>query len=264
MKFAAGITLYNPNEQQIRRIASYTKTFDRVFLFDNSEPEYCKPEYPKSNKIRVLTLNANMGLPYAFNSIIDCCEGYDFLCILDQDSVFEAEDIKRLQSFIMSLNDLSIIGIVAPFVDLGYKLYNPSENVDIRKWVITSGSFVNLNVIRREGIRYDENYFIDKCDIDFCYQLRSFGYSILMYHNSTLHQSLGEESKRGKTNHNAIRHYYIFKSRYYFNNKWHRGLKKWFLNISQTLKHLIIILLLETERTKKLRSFIEAVKDSIR
>lgn len=264
MKFAAGITLYNYDSNTIERIRNYETAFDTIFLFDNSDPEYSHPIIITLNeKFIIITEHKNMGLPYAFNKILEKCGDYDFLCTLDQDSLFKLEDISRIKNLIESDLSLDKVGVVAPFIDYGYIKYNVSEQIDSRKWVITSGSFLNLRVIRKESIKYDEAYFIDKFEIDLCENLRKRGYQILMYHGSTLHQSLGEDSGHRHPNHSVLRHYYLFRNRFYFNRKWHGKAKRYFLNIAQTTRHMFFILMYEESKKEKIMIFRMAFKDFI-
>lgn len=261
MRIAAGITLYNYTNDQVQRIREYSKSFDKVFLFDNSEVDYPKPKLELDDRFIVIPGEGNRGLPYAFNSIIDRCGEYDFLCTLDQDSVFLTEDINKIKLYLESYKDKDNLGVIAPYIDYGYTKHTVSESVENKRWVITSGSFVNLNVLRKEKVYYDNAYFIDKFEIDLCEHLLALGYNVLMYHGSELHQSLGEASGHRHPNHSALRHYYLFRNRYYFNNKWHKGLKKWFLNIAQTIRHLILIALYEKQPIEKISMLSNALKD---
>lgn len=261
MRFGAGVTLYNPTEDQLKRITDLQNSFDKIFLFDNSEPWYSKPLYPHGEKFVLLTEGENKGLPYAFNAIIECCNEYDFLCTLDQDSIFEHEDIMRIRSFIESLENSDSIGIVAPFIDYGFTEHNNNVQTKKKKWVITSGAFINLKTIRKERFRYDENYFIDKFEIDLCMQMTKKGYEILMYYLSVLHQQLGENVGKAHSGHNALRHYYLFRNRFYFNCKWYTGPKKWFLNSAQTSRQIYQILRYENRKKSKLNALFEAYVD---
>ncbi len=261
MNFAAGVTLYNPTEEQLNQIAGLQMSFDKVYLFDNSEPSFQKPVYPQGEKIVLLSEHENKGLPYAFNTIISHCDEYDFLCTLDQDSTFTHEDIQSICSYIENLKDADRIGIVAPFIDYGYNPKDCDELVEEKKWVITSGAFVNLSVVRKEHFEYDENYFIDKFEVDLCWQMTTRGYEIQMYHPSVLHQQLGEKVGKARSSHNALRHYYLFRNRFYFNNKWYSGPKKWFLNFTQTTRHLYFVIASEPGKKEKLQAFISACAD---
>ena len=260
LRFVAGVTLYNPTIEELKHISDYSTSFEKIFLFDNSEPNYSRPRYEFNDKFEIITDGNNMGLPYAFNRIIEKCGDYDYLCTLDQDSVFAAEDIEKIKVFI-STHAQQGIGIVAPYIDYGFSKINLSETADEKNWVITSGSFVNLSVIKKHNLRYDLNYFIDKFEIDMCQQMIVKGYTILMYHGAVLHQLLGEKNGHRHTNHSVLRHYYLFRNRLYFNQKWHHGIKKLSLNLLQTLRHLYLILLYEDDKTSKMRAFVTAVSD---
>lgn len=261
MKFAVGVTLYNPEREQVERLVRLTESFDKVFLFDNSDRDVCGFEIPVSEKIHLISENGNRGLPYAFNKIIQQCTAFDFLCTMDQDSLFEADDISKMKTFIETSVDIRHIGVVAPFIDYGHQKYAVSDKLEKKTWVITSGSFVNLKVLRDEGVAYDDAYFIDKFEIDLCQQLLKRGFSVLMYHGATLHQALGEESGHNHPNHNELRHYYIFRNRFYFNNKWHYGFVKFFLNVTQTLRHVTLITLYENKKLVKLKMLKTAFYD---
>ena len=260
LRFVAGVTLYNPSIEELKNLSDYSASFEKIFLFDNSEPSYLRPEYEFNDKFEIITEGNNMGLPYAFNCIIEKCDDYDYLCTLDQDSVFAAEDIEKIKAFISAQNQLEI-GIVAPYIDYGFSNINFSETAEEKDWVITSGGFVNLSAIKKHSLRYDLNYFIDKFEIDLCQQMILKGYKILMYHGSVLHQSLGEINGHRHTNHSVLRHYYLFRNRLYFNNKWHHGVKKLFLNLLQTLRHFYLILMYEENKISKIKVFVVAVCD---
>ncbi len=261
MKFAAGIILYQPTKSQLENANCLALSFDKLFLFNNSENGYLFPEVSFHSHVEIIEGNGNKGLPYGFNSIIERCDNYDFLCTLDQDSIYNGEDILRIKEKIETISKIDEIGIIAPYIDYGYGNHHPSERLEDKRWVITSGSFVNLKVLREERLCYDEAYFIDKFEIDLCEQLKRKEYRVLMYHGATLHQRLGEESGHHYPNHSELRHYYLFRNRFYFNKKWHKSYVRISLNIAQTLRHMLMILLYEDNKINKIEKFIKAYFD---
>ena len=71
MKFAAGITLYNPTVENIRHVKEYVNLFDKVFIYDNSEPEFVKNYNPyirhivrRTREFLENSINPKTGLPY--------------------------------------------------------------------------------------------------------------------------------------------------------------------------------------------------------
>lgn len=261
MKFAAGITLYNPTDENIGTIKGLSSSFDKIFLFDNSDQKRNIERCVFGEKFEIISEGENKGLPYAFNKILERCSDYDFLCTLDQDSVFDDTDISAITNCIEKSVDINKIGVISPYIDYGYEIFHNKESVEEVEWTITSGSFVNLSVIRKERLHYDNNYFIDRMEVDMCKQLTSLGYKILVYHGAVLHQTLGEDSGHRHPNHSVLRNYYMFRNRFYFNNKWYGGIKKQFLNFSQTLRHIYLILMFEKDKLSKLQVLFEAYLD---
>ena len=86
---------------------------------------------------------------------------------------------------------------------------------------MTSGNLVNLKAYKKvKG--FNEDFFIDCVDFDFCFKVRDAGYEILEFEDSRLKHSLGDIKGYnifGKmvyvTNHNYIRRYYITRNRMY-------------------------------------------------
>lgn len=261
LNFAAGITLYNPTDEDISNIKGLSSSFDKIFIFDNSDQVSNIKRFVFGEKFEIISEGENKGLPYAFNKIIERCFDYDFLCTLDQDSVFDDTDIYAITNCIEKSEDINKIGVISPYIDYGYEPFHKIESVEEVEWTITSGSFVNLSVLRKERLQYDNNYFIDRMEVDMCKQLISLGYKILVYHGAVLHQTLGEDSGHRHPNHSVLRNYYMFRNRFYFNNKWYGGIKKQFLNFSQTLRHIYLILMYEKEKINKIAIMKEAYCD---
>ncbi len=264
MIFAAGVTLYNPTENQIENIKKYFSIFNKVYLYDNTDKE--------SNVINVrdfpsnviyLTEHQNNGLSVAFNNIAENAinDQCDFLCTLDQDSLYEEKDIKAMMKKIESLKSVDDIGIIAPFIYYGFGTIENKDELEEKRYVITSGSFVNLQVIKSTNIRYDEQYFIDKFEIDLGEQMKRSGYKVMMYYGSVLIQSLGDDNGHRHTNHSVLRHYYLFRNRFYFNKKWYGFFKRVALDLLQTARHVLLIWLYENKKGAKTRALFVAIKD---
>lgn len=273
MRFAAAITLYNPSDGQISNCCSYMNSFDIIFILDNSEQIDDRIEHTfKDAPYVYIKMDGNEGLPKAFNKVLDSeiIEQFDYLCTLDQDSVFSSSDIDNMKLFIEECNlgkiaalDNNIVSIYAPIIDYDNRLVN-EDGFEERKRVITSGSFINLSIIRTHKLRYDNNYFIDKFEIDLCQKMINLGYKIIVNHNSILKQSLGDGKKGTKSAHSALRHYYLFRNRLYFNHKYFGIVKRNFLNILQTGRHCMQILIYEDDKKHKMLQLPVAVKDYLK
>ncbi|MBR0395481.1 MAG: glycosyltransferase [Clostridiales bacterium] len=269
MKYACGITLYNPTDDIVERINNYSDVFDLVYLFDNTESkEKHLNFYSELNKIInkphiiYLSDSKNCGLPYAFNRIIDIVlkNDIDYLCTLDQDSDFRKEDIEAVKNYIHTHPE-QIFPLIAPRIIYQNEKFNKEETISVQRYVIASGSFINLYILKESGIRFDENYFIDRFEIDFEKQLQLSGYNIIQYNGAVLYQELGTSSGHKHPNHSELRHYYLFRNRLYYNNKYYSKIKRYLLNISQTIKHILLIVLFENNKILKLKQLYPAISD---
>lgn len=265
-RFVCGITLYRPDYSVINRIKDYSKCFVSVYIFDNTEIEY--KDFTLIDLINSISNivyfsdGINHGLPYAYNYIIDnISSDINYICTLDQDSVFLANDISSIENKISSLSDNMMYGIIAPYVLYDSKDYKKKDEILSVRYVITSGSFVSLDVLRQNGIKYDESYFIDKFEIDLGEQIKRKGYLIGQYQGAVLQQRLGELDSKGRRNHSPLRHYYLFRNRFYFNNKFYSFPKKQLLTFLQVIKHISIILFHEEDKRNKLKMLPQAFAD---
>lgn len=264
IKVACGVTLYNPEQDVLDRIVDYLLSFEKVFVFDNSDDgRYEHIDILKGyNNIVYMGGEGNFGLPYAYNSILshDEMKDIDYLCTMDQDSIFLKKDIASIINYLKHV-DSNRVAAVGPYINYFEEDYLKRDYAVNKSWIITSGTFLNLSIIRNNLIRYDENYFIDKFEIDLCKQLTDLGYLIQMYMGAELKQKLGSESGHRHPNHSPLRHRYLFRNRFYFNHKYYSLPKKWIYNVLQTVRHLLLILLFEEDKTEKIKAFILACHD---
>lgn len=262
MKFAAIVVLYNPTNKEVNHVLEYRKDFDKIYVFDNSSKCCSNVEsLCEDSKFQYICDNQNHGLAVAYNFGMKQAkeEGFSFLCILDQDSVFSANSIQRMKSYIKKHN-YSNVAIYAPYIQYGLE-----ENVDTSqtkkcKWVINSGAFLNLSLLEKKKIYYDENYFIDRLDRDYSKQIEQNELNIIQVKNCILQQTLGERLGNSSI-HSCLRNYYMFRNRFYYNRKFYHGWHGILMSFMQTIKQLIGIIVSRNDIRRNLQYFIYALKD---
>lgn len=263
MRFCLGVTLYNPKAEELERISGYLPYFDKVIVYDNSLSGRARGEWLADERMEYVFAGRNDGISAAVNYMIRRCseEGLECLCTLDQDSVFEARSI-RIMKRVIERKEYSDTAIFAPRVieGRGTPLLREPGTRETR-WAITSGSFLNIRLINRYHLRYDEKLFIDRCDRDFCEQARRAGLRIVVVEAAVLTQRLGERNRFGYPEHGVLRHYYIFRNRFYYNRKYYHGAERFFLNLAQTGKQIWLIVFCEGNKTRKLRQLGRAFRD---
>ena len=265
MLFACCVTLYNPDNNVIKRIENYIRLFDKIYLFDNTELENYSDIsriISKLEGVEYITENKNKGLSYALNAIMNkALEGdYDYLCTLDQDSNFQTEDIIQIKKHLESTYSDNY-GIIGPHIIYHNEMYDKKDKLVDKRYIITSGGFINLRVIKKICIRFDENYFIDRVDVDFGRQIQIRGYRLGEYKGAVLYQQLGTSSGHDHPNHSPLRHYYIFRNRFYYNKKYYNYPIRFIVSLAQTAKHLILIILYESDKCEKITQLYYAYND---
>ena len=86
-------------------------------------------------------------------------------------------------------------------------------------------------------------------------------YKIMLYMGAVLNQKLGDDNGSKHTSHNPVRHYYIFRNRFYYNKKFYSPFKRIFLNVAQTIKHLGHVLWFENDKVTKIKMLTIAYMD---
>lgn len=236
MKFAAAMTLYNPDGEYIENIKNTLECFEILYINDNTSDnsEYVS-EIQNLKGVVYLWNGHNDGLPVAFNRMLTCAykDNVDYLCTLDQDSVLIKENVDKVKQYIRC-NDMSEIAAVGMLPKEKCRVMKHKE-VEIEKvdWILCSGCFLNLAVISENKIKYDEAYFVDRFDADICMQIKRKGLKIIRLNNAVFWHRCGDDNGE----HSELRNYYIFRNRYYFNYKYYSWVVAGFRTFLQTLRH---------------------------
>lgn len=273
MNFCCGVTLYYPSEEELNAIIKYKDIFEVVYLFDNTDSnERLDNEkyFYNDDRIIYISTKENEGLSVAYNNMCQkaISHGFDYICLLDQDSLINTNDLIKMIDYIKIYNRTDAALYVPEVIYKHENNYMKSVEdkcigVEI-DWAISSGSFINLlSYQKTEG--FDENYFIDRLDYDYCITVRKLGYKVIKIKNAFLYQTLGEQGNgifKNVSQHSPIRHYYIFRNRFYFYIDKSRISNIQYLKlIIVSLRHFIKIILFETCKIEKLKMMYRAWKD---
>lgn len=274
MKFCLGVTLYNPSIYELNSLLSLEKVFDKIYIFDNSEGELFNSNsifFKEYKNISYIGNNKNDGLSIAYNEMcsMSISDGFDFICLLDQDSKTTVTTLKFAINYIKK-QLTNKVAVYAPEIIYSHKSeisYKKQKNYNVKEiaWAISSGSFINLKLYK-DIYQFDENYFIDRLDYDYCYTMRTYGFKIIRIKNYVLYQSLGEEKKVGTklvSQHNPLRHYYISRNRLFFYIKKYKKIfiLKYALVFLLSLRHLYNVIFHEDLKIQKINMIIKGYID---
>lgn len=258
--YGALFILYNPKTEELERINNLAIHFDTVYVYDNSESNKSLRSFFKLQNIIYLWNNKNNGLAIPYNYVLE--KAYEskirWLSLFDQDSIVTDNLVLGLRIHTYQKID-SNIAVIAPRIQ--YDDNNvANRNNQFVDWVINSGQMINVVLVKQNNIKYDENYFLDRLDADFCMQLKLKKLLILQVGNVFMKQNLGEIYK-GYTIHSPVRNYYMFRNRLYFNKKFYHFPISTILNFIQSMKHISSILIIRKDVIKNLKMIKIALRD---
>lgn len=234
MKLAAVVVWYNPKEDFLDNLKSYLDDIDICYIIDNSNNDNSNLIHD-IQKVKYIANNKNLGIAAALN--IGCKmaleSGYEWCLTLDQDSFFENNQLKvykaRIEHYANENNisfsirlkcpivSTSLLGDIKRFFIKKQKYEDNKTDVENVKRCITSGNIFSLSAWKNVN-GFDESFFIDEVDHDFCFKLFQKNYSIILFNDIYLTHVIGNPGRKltphYKT-HNGIRIYYIIRNKLY-------------------------------------------------
>jgi rhamnosyltransferase len=137
--------------------------------------------------------------------------------------------------------------------------------------VITSGALHYVPLWRTLG-GFQEDFFIDYVDQEYCLRARSAGYVIARACVPTMSHAIGHPSRRwmlfrpvSLTNHSPVRRYYITRNRIrVWRAYWRREPAYVAYDMRAAIKELVKLLLFEDVRLGKLRAIAAGIRDAMR
>ena len=268
LKVAGVVTLYNPTDKDIENILTYINDIDILYIVDNTEGNSNESRIPSNNKIKYMFKNENIGVSAALNigANLAIQEGYDWLLTMDQDTTFKQGIISKMKEIILS-KDMSKVGIVTPWHKTKAHLKKTSTTYDNPTDVMTSGNMINLKVLKKIG-GFEEDFFIDGIDIEYCLKLHKNGYNILRINELEIEHNLGDivykkflKKELLCTNHSYIRRYYIMRNNHYIYDMYKDYDYKFCKSIINQRSNILAVILFEKDKYRKLRNYIRGYID---
>lgn len=234
------VVCYRPNRQSLLRLCeNLLAAGSKVVLVDNTEIPYMADQQRPSG-CQLITLGFNTGIAHAQNvgTTTAIAAGADVVAFFDQDSTINPGFLAALVS---PLN-VGKPDVVAPlYVDDASNIALPSTRVnrygissaihhsnslapypvDV---VISSGTAATKEVFEMVGL-FDEDFFIDFVDTEWCLRCRSKQIPIRVIPSAVMHNRVGSESVNlGITTvfvHTPVRCYYQLRNCFHLFRRCH-------------------------------------------
>lgn len=234
----AGVVTYHPDIRLLEaNLEALIPQVSMVYVVDNGSENVADVRSYVEGKpeLRLICNSENVGIAKALNQLCTAAkqDGYAWILTMDQDSLPASDMVKWLSTY----TDNSVYGIIAPRVEFrdGDTLIlstkdGDKDTVEISA-CITSGSLTRIEAWEKVG-GFDEWFFIDRVDNEFCTHLQTGGYVILRVNKALLYQRAGE--MRYATLplignillpcYSEVRNYYICRNSVYYFRKYHHDI----------------------------------------
>lgn len=273
-RVGAVVILYNPDQFVIENIKSYTNQVTELFIIDNSEnPNQLIKEFSDSIKhSEYIFNNENLGVASGLNKGAEraMLKGCSYLLTMDQDSLAPHNLVKSLLS---EVNRIENFGLISPLHSNIFDTHKKLQNIGISKvnTVMTSGNLISLEAYKKVG-GFNESYFIDYVDVEYCLRLLSHKYNVYRLNNVVLKHKEANLSEKiifnlkfYPTNNAPFRWYYKTRNLLYLRDNYR---KMHFLIIKSELsiyfKNVIKILLFEQFKWLKIKMIVSGIMDYIK
>jgi len=238
----AVIVSYNGVGKITRGIDALRNQVDHIHVVDNgSGPETLRLlDTIEGGNVTVERLSENRGVGYALNRGVHFAQElkYQWLLTMDQDSIVSEGFIEAYRVAVE--HDPSRVCLTPRLAKYDGLTVEPVG------YAITSGNLVKMTLYEQIGA-YDESFFIDGIDFDFCLRVRNAGYSIYRVGEAYMQHQLGEPVTPprffGKfyAQHSPGRRYYMYRNFLYLARRFVSAFPLFVLKLG--ISHLILLVL---------------------
>lgn len=271
MKISAVVlSFYYTDEMLYKNVANYINDVDLLIIWDNTPKEdslITQAYWEQFNTpVFILSNGKNAGIGVALNEAIKYSIGYGctHIMTMDQDSVWK--DFNKYKFAIYS-NNIENVALYAPTIaNIEETVYYTCNKEDL--YAITSGSVISIKFLQYIGL-FNEQFFIDEVDNEFCVRVVKKGYHIHIFKDIFLYQQFGPEKSligisKYKLNYSAFRTYYQVRNRLWMHRMYPHDLNwryKTRTYLYSIIRRSILILLFEKNKLNKIRAIVRGMYD---
>lgn len=181
-KIAIGFVTYNPTPNLISRLELALTAGFALYIFDNSPQNGTVRDFCKShNNCKYLTCGKNAGLSFGISSV--CAQAYydayPALLFFDQDTIFDRSTLDFVEELYINKSNLAANYSAIIFNSKNVDNVNAGSNFLLKDvlMAINSGSLYFLENLKKLNW-YNESYFVDCADYEFCLNSNNHGFKI--------------------------------------------------------------------------------------
>ncbi len=283
MGYSAVVVTYYPEKKHIKNIEKISKQVDYLFIVDNTDIEITFPKFPRN--VSIIKNRKNYGIAYALNVGLKLSEKLNVngVFLFDQDSSAYDTFVRDMILFKEKIKDEKVIMFSPNFFDINVKAYASffkftrfkikrikCGGIIYPTLVITSGSLLDIRALKEIGY-FNEIYFLDLVDNEYCFRILEKGYKIAVNCNIVLKHAIGKREEKKilflkirPNNHPPFRKYYIIRN-CIFNikrfGKKYPSIVLW--NLALITHTVLSVLFFEKEKRKKFLCIAKGLIDGL-
>ncbi len=221
----AVVVSYNGSQKIKQTVEALRRQVGHVHIVDNgsdAESLGVLESLEREPSITVERLGENRGVGCALNRGVQRARqmGCIWLLTMDQDSVVDGAFIAAYQA---ALEEEPELVCLAPRITTRTRTKDAAGGVI--KYAITSGNLVRVSLFDQIGL-YDEGFFVDYIDFDFCLRLRRAGYAVHRVPAAMMEHQLGDSVdlpqavRKYYARHSPVRRYYMYRNFLYVGERY--------------------------------------------
>jgi rhamnosyltransferase len=265
---------YNPENSFLDNVTQIINQVCEILIIDNnSNPNsnFLLEGLEKNQKITIIRNEQNLGIAAALNQGVSYAieHNYEWIATFDQDSRAPENFIESMFTTYDRYDSKNELAIISPcYFDKIYGITMPQMGKLVSKvdyesmFTMTSGSLIKTSVFNQVGL-FQEDFFIDCVDTEFCLKCQINGLKIVVSCNSLLEHNLGNRSQHyflGRTyfttNHSPVRRFYRSRNRLLMYQKYFfakNSIRQWILKDAIIfLKEIGLVLFFEGNKSTKI------------
>jgi len=216
------LVTYNPDIEELKaNLYQIVSQVNKLVVFDNHSDNIDEiQKLSISLKFDLILNNHNSGLGVAYNTVLKReSKKYKYFVTFDQDTLIPDNTIYRLE---LILENDSLIGVVGPLYSSETSLGEFGKLVK-KHVIIQSCALFRMDLYNCIG-GFNEQYFIDSIDFEYCLRILSTGYKVIRCHYITIKHNLGNSipliGNIDYTSHNNLRVYYMSRNHWDLTKKY--------------------------------------------
>jgi len=262
---SAVVILFNPENSVFDNIVTYVHHVKSLYVVDNSTMKHTLNKRLLSFKnVKIIHTGGNIGISKALNMGLEYAyhENHKWLMTLDQDTSFDPKDIDLFFDSFYKINN-NKIALVSPLHNKK-SIKTHLENPFIEKEVVmTSANIVNVKIAKEVGA-YNERFFIDEVDHEFCFKLQKNSYKVLQNASIAVNHTLGTQYKynSGIKLYSSMRLYYMMRNYLYLKKNYYQEHVSFFKQRDKyLLKFFINQIIYGDHRLQNIKMMIKGILD---